>query len=65
VGTLLGKAPEPRPIKVEGGELTSVKEWAERLKTTSKRQSMTPATSRPQSSGLSSLGDQSMEDMDF
>lgn len=63
--TLLGKGGEPRPIKVEGGDVTSLKDWADKLKTTSKRPSMTPATSRPQSSGLSSLGDQSMEDMDF
>ncbi|KAG0647976.1 hypothetical protein D0Z07_5681 [Hyphodiscus hymeniophilus] len=61
--TLLGKGAEPRQVKVEGGEALSVKEWADKLKTTSKRQSTTPATSRPQSSGLSSLG--SVEDMEF
>lgn len=65
VGTLLGKTPDLRTIKVEGGDIASVKDWADRLRTTSKRPSTTPATSRPQSSGLSSLGDQSMEDMEF
>jgi transcription initiation factor TFIID subunit 3 len=63
--TLLGKGGEPRPVKVEGGDVTSLEEWADKLKRTSKRPSTTPATSRPQSSGLSSLGDQSMEDMEF
>jgi len=50
-------------VKVEGGDITSVKEWAERLKASSN----SPATmsSRAQSSALSSVGDQSMFDMDF
>jgi transcription initiation factor TFIID subunit 3 len=63
--TLLGKGGEPRAIKVEGGDIESVKDWVDRLKTTSKRPSTTPTTSRPQSSGLSSLGDSPMEDMEF
>jgi len=62
-GTMLGKPSEPRIVKVEGGDITSVKEWAERLKASSN----SPATmsSRAQSSALSSVGDQSMFDMDF
>jgi len=63
LGTMLGKSAEPRTIKVEGGEVESVKEWAERLKAPSK---LTPAiSSRRQSSVLSSIGDQVMEDMEF
>ena len=62
--TLLGKGAEPRAIKVEGGDAMSVKEWVDKLRSTSTRPSTTPATSRPQSSGLSSLGSP-MEDMEF
>ena len=63
--TLLGKGSEPRAIRVEGGEAMSLEDWANKLKMTSKRVSTTPTTSRPPSSGLSSLGDQSMEEMEF
>ena len=62
-GTILGKAPEPRTVNVEGGDISSVREWAERLKTSPKTISTT--SSRRQSSVLSSLGDQMMEDMEF
>jgi len=63
-GTLLGKPAEPRVVKVEGGEISSVKEWADRLKTASKQATVTPST-REASSALSSVGDQVMENMDF
>jgi len=62
-GTILGKPTEPRTVKVEGGDATSLKEWAERLKRSSKVTST--VTSRRQSSALSSLGDEVMEDMEF
>ncbi|RDW60281.1 hypothetical protein BP5796_11887 [Coleophoma crateriformis] len=62
-GTILGKPLEPRVIKVEGGDITSVKEWAARLKATSK--SATGNSSRRASSALSSLGDEEMEDVEF
>ncbi|PQE12503.1 hypothetical protein CJF30_00002366 [Rutstroemia sp. NJR-2017a BBW] len=63
-GTLLGKPAEPRVVKVEGGEISSVKEWADRLKMVSKQATVTPST-REASSALSSVGDQVMENMDF
>lgn len=63
-GTLLGKPAEPRIVKVEGGEITSVKEWADRLKPRPKSITETPPT-REASSALSSVGDQFMENMEF
>jgi transcription initiation factor TFIID subunit 3 len=62
-GTILGKPAEPRTIKVEGGDMTSVKEWADRLKTTSQATSI--LSSRQQSSALSSLDGYSPEGIEF
>jgi len=63
-GTILGKAAEPRVVKVEGGDITSMKEWADRLKVSSLPSKTTSAlSSRRQSSDLSSLED--MDDMDM
>ncbi|KAI9052763.1 hypothetical protein LZ554_003036 [Drepanopeziza brunnea f. sp. 'monogermtubi'] len=62
-GTLLGKPTEPRAVKVEGGDVTSIKDWAERLKNSAQATSL--VSSRRQSSALSSLGDDEMEDMEF
>ncbi|KAF4628526.1 hypothetical protein G7Y89_g9633 [Cudoniella acicularis] len=62
-GTILGRPAEPRAIRVEGGEATSLKEWAEKLKKPTKSTSL--ISSRRQSSALSSLGDEVMEDMEF
>ncbi|KAK2629478.1 hypothetical protein QTJ16_000298 [Diplocarpon rosae] len=62
-GTLLGKPADPRVVKVEGSEITSVKEWAERLQKPAENVSL-PSSRRP-SSALSSLGDDEMEDMEF
>ncbi|CAL3966232.1 hypothetical protein PZA11_002950 [Diplocarpon coronariae] len=62
-GTLLGKPAEPRVVKVEGSEITSVKEWVERLQKPAGNASLT--SSRRPSSALSSLGDDEMEDMEF
>ncbi|PMD41937.1 hypothetical protein L207DRAFT_582358 [Hyaloscypha variabilis F] len=64
VGTMLGKPAEPRIIKVEGSEITSLKEWAERLKNPPNPASTMPS-SRRQSSALSSLGDVTVEEMEF
>ncbi|ATZ57957.1 hypothetical protein BCIN_15g04590 [Botrytis cinerea B05.10] len=63
-GTLLGRPAEPRIVKVEGGEITSVKEWADRMKPIPKQIEETPST-REASSALSSVGDQVMENMEF
>jgi len=60
--TVLGNPTGPRAIKVEGSDITSLKEWATKLK------ELKPASadsSRRQSSALSSLGDQDMEDLEF
>ncbi|KAE9373006.1 hypothetical protein N431DRAFT_373169 [Stipitochalara longipes BDJ] len=64
IGTVLGKPAEPRIIKVEGSEVTSLKEWAERLKNPPIPASTMPS-SRRQSSALSSLGDVTVEEMEF
>ncbi|KAL3417515.1 bromodomain associated domain-containing protein [Phlyctema vagabunda] len=61
-GTILGKPVEPRSIKVEGGEITSVKEWADKRKMASQS---TALSSRRPSSALSSLDDEAMDDIDF
>ncbi|TAQ87392.1 hypothetical protein B7494_g4283 [Chlorociboria aeruginascens] len=59
-GTILGKTSEPRAIKIEGGEASSIKEWVDKLKVSSKEASSV-LSSRRQSSALSSLDD----DMEF
>jgi len=63
-GTILGKPADRRNVKVEGSEVTSLKEWADKLKSPLQTVS-TMASSRRQSSALSSLGDETMEDMEF
>jgi len=63
IGTVLGKAAEPRVVKVEGGDLTSLREWEDKLK--GPPAASTLASSRRQSSVLSSLGDATMESMEF
>lgn len=60
----MGKPAEPRIVKVEGGEITSVKEWADRLKPSRKNTPETPSSTAP-SSALSSVGDQVLENMEF
>ncbi|CZS89222.1 related to TAF(II) complex (TBP-associated protein complex) component [Rhynchosporium agropyri] len=60
--TFLGKPSEIRAVKVEGGDVTSVKEWVERLQKPVVSTSI--QSSRRQSSALSSLDD-TMEDMEF
>ncbi|TVY54874.1 Transcription initiation factor TFIID subunit 3 [Lachnellula cervina] len=62
-GTILGKPAEPRAVKVEGGDISSVKEWAERLKRP--RQDTSIVSSRRQSSVLSSLADEMMDGIEF
>jgi transcription initiation factor TFIID subunit 3 len=63
-GTILGNPVEPR-ITVEGGEVTSLKEWANKLRNSSRPRSQSQAPSRAPSSDLSSLGDQDVEGMEF
>lgn len=60
-GTVLGKPAERRVIKVEGGEITSLKEWAERTRNPPKP--LSADMSRRQSSELSTLGDEEMADL--
>lgn len=66
--TVLGRLGEPRPIKIEGGEMTSIKNWADRRrKSSSEAKSLAPSivlSSRRQSSALSSLGDSEVEEME-
>ncbi|KAH8820284.1 hypothetical protein F5884DRAFT_849552 [Xylogone sp. PMI_703] len=64
VGTLLGRPSEPRAIKVEGAEVSSIKEWREILKKSAATISPDTSSRRP-SSALSSLGDQMMDDIEF
>jgi len=64
-GTVLGRPAEPRAVKVEGSDITSLKEWAEKLKNPPAPISVQTSSSRRQSSALSSLGDEMMEDMEF
>lgn len=67
-GTILGKMID-RAVKVEGGDISSIQEWSEkRAKLNEASPPTLPASafsSRRPSSALSSLGDQSMESMEF
>ncbi|OBT66353.1 hypothetical protein VE03_04840 [Pseudogymnoascus sp. 23342-1-I1] len=66
IGTIIGNEAEPRAIPVEGGDITSLKEWADILhKNATKQTDNSVDTSRRQSSELSSVGDQDMEGMVF
>lgn len=71
-GTVLGRGNEHGDVVVEGGEFPSILSWQE--KRISERQQERPSptpgeptggTGRSPSSGLSSLGDRSMEDMEL
>ncbi|KFY70461.1 hypothetical protein V499_09152 [Pseudogymnoascus sp. VKM F-103] len=67
-GTIIGHEAEPRAIPVEGGDITSLKEWADILHRNAAKQTVSSEdTSRRQSSELSSVGDgdQDMEGMVF
>ncbi|KAK0656537.1 hypothetical protein B0T16DRAFT_319233 [Cercophora newfieldiana] len=74
VGTVLGKCNEHGEVQVEGGEFPSIFNWEEQLKLRAQRPRASEDVemngdgedSRPQSSGLSSLGDIGEElDMDL
>jgi transcription initiation factor TFIID subunit 3 len=64
-GTLLGTPADPRVVPVEGGDVTSVKEWADKLRKRQRSRSSSRDRSRAQSSDLSSLGEDEMEGIDF
>lgn len=64
-GTILGAAQEPKPVSVEGGDITSVKDWAEKLRKRSEQQGTVELFSHRLSSDLSSLEDQSMDGMEL
>ena len=65
-GTVLGKCNEHGDVQVEGGEYPSILNWEEQLKLAAQRPEAREdvdmngdgGESRPQSSGLSSLGDE-------
>ena len=56
---------DPRAIPVEGGDVTSVKEWADKLRKLQRPTSKSRDQSRAPSSDLSSLGEEDMEGMEF
>ncbi|KAG9243058.1 hypothetical protein BJ878DRAFT_463124 [Calycina marina] len=62
--TVLGRPGEPRAIKIEGGEITSIKDWADRRRKMNLKAVSTVTSSRRPSSTLSSLGDSEMEEME-
>ena len=67
IGTILGKSNEHGDVLVEGGPFSSILSWEEKLRRESRRAIDSPepegdTESRPQSSGLSSLGDRSIGD---
>lgn len=67
-GTVLGKPAEPRAVRIEGAEFTSLKEWTERMRGSPSKETnktISIMSSRRQSSALSSLGDESMGSMEF
>lgn len=61
---MLGAEIEHRQIVIEGGDIASLKEWAEKRTTEAKSDSPIESMSRRQSSDLSSIGE-SMDGMDF
>jgi transcription initiation factor TFIID subunit 3 len=65
-GTILGEdQAEPKIVIVEGGNASSLQEWAEQLHKNPIQPPKSSASSRRQSSDLSSLGDASIDGMDF
>jgi transcription initiation factor TFIID subunit 3 len=74
MGTVLGKCIDHGDVQVEGGEFPSIFNWEERLRMASQRpeedredveMNGDGGDSRPQSSGLSSLGDLEELEMDL
>jgi transcription initiation factor TFIID subunit 3 len=71
-GTLLGKCLEHGDVMVEGGDVPSIHEWAEKRRAVTERKNVAAINgdsgdvngepgSRPSSSGLSSLGDRTID----
>ncbi|KAH8910759.1 hypothetical protein BR93DRAFT_955816 [Coniochaeta sp. PMI_546] len=71
-GTLLGKCLEHGDVLVEGGEVPSIQEWAEKRRAVTEQKNALAVNgdmgdgdgapgSRPSSSGLSSLGDRTID----
>ena len=68
VGTVLGKPADPRAVRIEGADFTSLQEWKENAKGPPVKEinaTISAMSSRRQSSALSSLGDESMVNMEF
>lgn len=74
-GTIIGKCNEHGDILVEGGEFPSIRGWTEKMRAASQRAPSSAdegdkengddgGDSRPASSGLSSLGDRSIGDLE-
>jgi hypothetical protein len=61
---MLGKPAEPRSIKVEGGEISSLQEWVDKLRAVPSTTAST-ISSRRDSSALSTLGESPMSDIQF
>ncbi|OIW35282.1 hypothetical protein CONLIGDRAFT_627342 [Coniochaeta ligniaria NRRL 30616] len=72
VGTLLGKPTEHGDVLVEGGEVPTIQQWAEKRRAVTERKNARAMNgdagdvdgepgSRPSSSGLSSLGDRTID----
>lgn len=63
-GTILGKGIEHGEIPIEGGDVTSIGEWCQKMRDATQRPRDGSPDSRP-SSGLSSLADDEVEMMEL
>lgn len=63
--TVLGKGNDHGDIAVEGGPVSSVKDWEQMMREAARRPREPTPDSRPPSSGLSSLADDDVEMMEM
>ncbi|KAK6842102.1 hypothetical protein PG990_005910 [Apiospora arundinis] len=63
--TVLGKGNDHGDIQVEGGPVSSVKDWEQMMREAARRPREPTPDSRPPSSGLSSLADDDVEMMEM
>ncbi|RKF62651.1 Transcription initiation factor TFIID subunit 3 [Erysiphe neolycopersici] len=64
IGTVLGRDAEPRSVKIEGSEITNLKDWREAMQKSATYKAFDNESGR-QSSVLSSLSDASIESMEL
>lgn len=64
-GTILGKGIDHGEILIEGGDVTSIREWSQKMRDATQRPRDGSPDSRPPSSGLSSLADDEVEMMEL